>query len=186
MAAIVRGLGIAAAAKSDGMQGAQPIQRKRQRRALRLAVTTIRLIAMPRISHPEVAFSDVNAFGEHVPELVDPETPVSVLMRSEESVPSDDRFRVMIEAVSTVLDWVFADGPHPSPAMKRLYTFVQCHAPQRLSGLPPDVMAAVFGAGREAHLARIGLLIKEPFGPRPGRRRQRTSCDNRPPIEEHS
>ena len=118
-------------------------------------------------SKVEVPFSDLYEPGKSVPEVIDHRTPLTELLKAEDSGLADG-FPGKQRAVNDVLDWIFAAGPHPASVMQRLYSVARRQAPQLLLELPPELMEVVFGDGRDARLERIGLLLKEPNGPRRG------------------
>lgn len=89
-------------------------------------------------------------------------TPFDELAAQEDGVASDEG-AIRSEVIRKWLGWIFAKGPDPAEAMKRLYTFAQSFAPDMILNLTCEEIATIFAQGRAAQSARVKLLITRPL-----------------------
>lgn len=65
------------------------------------------------------------------------------------------------EIPSLLMAYLFNDGPHPSHVLRRLYLLAAELTPDWLQMIPPGDLELIMASTPEAHLWRVGVLIRD-------------------------
>lgn len=91
-------------------------------------------------------------------EGVDNHTPLDALLEKEEQDSAGEEMLIGQEKLRRMMGWIFEAGPDPAAAMQRLYALARCCFPELILNMTGEEVAVIFGQGRAAESARIGLL----------------------------
>lgn len=89
-------------------------------------------------------------------------TPLEDLMSREEGEDTDE-YSIKREAFDRMLDYFFADGPHPGTVMRRVFAWAKALRSELLLNMSLDEIGKMFGEGRAAQSWRIKQLVTRPL-----------------------
>lgn len=101
--------------------------------------------------------------GACMAEPVTMRTPFDELAEQEEAFTGEgeEAVRMFMEAHAALLDFLFADGPHPAKVMRRLYAWVKKYRPELIWDAGYRQMSVLLCESHGAMEWRIGALIDD-------------------------
>lgn len=89
-------------------------------------------------------------------------TPLDEMIAREEGEVLEEHL-IRLEAFRRLMSIFFADGPHPSDVMRRVYAFAKALRPELILNMSCEEVGAIFGETKASVSYRIKQLVNRPI-----------------------